>query len=324
MSDEPREEGPAEHREDHHHEDHFEELLHRERAELPLSPQERLVRLEHLRRCSACRFLEDARGDLFDEVARPVNGKSISELVTATMASFEPASRPAPMAPQPSPARLATPRRRAHARLPALTAALVCAVAGVALAAHWIGGTRREEAPLPSPRSQPATPAPRGHGGQPNGPAFSQSGAPPPQAKLPSAEGPAALFARATEARQAGRVDEARLAYDRLWQDFPGSLEAQTSLVARGRWLLDRNEAQAAATAFADYLRAAPGGPLAAEASVGLAESLEQARDWPRARQAWQDVLANPAAGLQSAQARARLRALERLVRRGADATEAP
>jgi len=120
-----------------------------------------------------------------------------------------------------------------------------------------------------------------------------------------------ALFARATEARRAGHVDEAHRAYDRLWREFPATEEAQTGRVAYGRWLLDRGQAGPAAIAFADYLRSYPQGTLAVEAGVGRAEALELLGDRPSARRAWQAVLRDPAAGAFASYVRARLRALD-------------
>lgn len=299
--------------------EHPEELLHRARAGLPLSARERRLRLEHLRACDVCRLLEETRVSLLDEAARAQgdhSGKSIAELVAATMASYQ-----APEARRP-PSQPIGPRGRGRARHPARMAALaalvVCAGAGVALAAHWIAETRTAERAHEAASARVAAhlahPSDRAAGGlaATSSVQVATEAAPAAPGTSPApAGGAAALFARATEARRAGQVDDARRFYDRLWQEFPGTVEAQTGRVAYARWLLDRHEAQPAAGAFADYLRSSPRGTLAAEASVGLAEALELSGDRPRARRAWQEVLDNPAAGAFADHAKARLRSLD-------------
>jgi len=303
-----------------HPEAHPEDLLHRARAGQFLSPRERLQRKEHLRTCDVCRLLEETRAELLDEAARPPSGKSITELVAATMAAFQAPSAQGPPAPP-------TGRRgsaRHPARMAAVAAAVVCAVTGVALAARWIVEARTAPRAPDQVSSDQATPPRRvGHPTGPlaaaaapsDGDASGTQPAPAGATGAPAAASPgggaAALFARATAARRAGRVDEARRAYQQLGRDFPATIEAQTGQVAYGRWLLDRDEAQPAAVVFDDYLRANPRGTLAAEAAVGRAEALERLGDRPGARRAWEDVLVNPAAGAFGRHARARLRALE-------------
>jgi TolA-binding protein len=304
-------------------EDHPEDILHRARVGSPLSARERAIRAQHLRSCDVCRLLEQARLELLDEAARP-GGESITALVAATMASFQVAPAPVPAA---TPAETGR-RRRAPlpARLALPAAAVVCLVAGAALAARWIVEARtapraRAEAspsaapsgrvalhyPTASPAARPVDPAP----GVPDA---WEAPAPPEVSAASSAAasgGPAALFARATEARRAGRIDEARRTYERLWRDFPGTAEAQTGRVAYARWLLDRHQPQPAAVAFGDYLRTNPHGTLTAEAAVGLAEAFEALDDWREARRAWEQVLVEPGARAFARHARARLRALE-------------
>lgn len=329
----PRLRGNAE---DAHSDEHPDELLHRARVGLPLTPRERLITRDHLRTCDVCRLLEETRADLLDEAARPSDGKSITALVAATMASFQAPAAPVPAAP-PSPARRSG-RGRHAARLPAFAAGAVCLVAGVALAARWMvespPATRAQEElsshtaarerravvrPVPAPADAPAPPV-QPDVAPPAAPALAVP-APPGAA---SSGGAAMLFARATEARRAGRVDEARVAYDRLWRDFPETVEARTGQVAYGRWLLDRHEARPAAAAFDDYLRGNPDGTLAAEAAVGLAEARESLGDREQARRAWEQVLANPAASAFTRHARARLRALEARAGLTTDGARAP
>jgi len=285
--------------------EHPEEILHRARAGLPLSARERLIRLEHLRACDVCRLLEETRADLLDEASRPADGKSITELVAAAMASFP--------APPPVPRRT---RARHPARMADVALVAVFVLAGAALAARWIVEKRASEQARVSGAvavragRAGAEHAPRANGAPTLG-AADDGPALPARPATAADNGAAELFARATAARRAGDVNEARRTYDRLWQDFPETLEAQTGRVAYGRWLLDRGEARAARGAFADYLRRAPRGTLAAEARVGLAEALDLLGDRVRARQAWQDVLANPADIAFPGRATTRLRALD-------------
>jgi len=212
-------------------------------------------------------------------------------------------------------------------------AAVVCLVAGVALAARWIARAhtttppREQAAAVASSRRVALHPATARAGAGPGEPAREPPAAPEvPASPATSAAsgagglgGAATLFARATEARRAGRVAEASQAYERLRREFPATVEAETGLVAYARWLLDRGQYQPAAAAFGDSLRAHPQGTLAAEASVGLAESFEALHEWPQARQAWGQVLVQPSAQAFARHARARLRALEAAARDHAD-----
>jgi len=296
-----------------HAEEHPDDILHRARVGLPLSARERMLRLEHLRACDVCRLLEETRVDLLDEAERPDRaGTSIAELIAATMATFEPTG-----APQPGfrSRRLTGTGRARHAtRTAAAVAAVLCAVAGAALAARWIVETRAARHVTPATPSRVTA---RGAGEQLHRP----RGAPPTEVepegeqRAPPTQGPQGgageLFARATEARRAGLVDDARRAYDRLWRQFPATEEAQAGRVAYGRWLLDLGQAGPAAAAFADYLQGHPRGTLAVEARVGLAEAMELLGDGPGARRAWQAVLDDPAAGALASHAKARLRSLD-------------
>ena len=303
-------------------EEHPEELLHRARVGLPLSARERSLRIEHLRGCDVCRLLEETRSDLLEEAARPAGGKSITDLVAATMASYE-----ATEAPRPPSSRGP---RRGYARHPARTVVLaavaVCAVTGVALAARWIVEARTAGRAGVTP-ARVAAHAPRTGVRRASAPHVAAEAAatteqlPPMPAPEDAAAGDAsaaALFARATEARRAGRADDARRAYEHLWRAYPTTLEARTGRVAYGRWLLDRHEPAPAAVAFGDYLRSDPHGTLSAEARVGLSEALELLGDRARARRAWQDVLDDPAAGTSADHAKARLRSLDGGGRAGA------
>jgi TolA-binding protein len=116
--------------------------------------------------------------------------------------------------------------------------------------------------------------------------------APAPAPSAPTApEGSAAeLFAQANRSRREGRSAEASALYDRLWKRFPASEEARASRALVGRWLLDRSAYADAVTAFEDYLRVAPHGPLEEEVLVGLASAFERAGRDAEAAGAWRRI----------------------------------
>jgi TolA-binding protein len=333
--DESPQEHPGHQRHDER-EEHPEDILHRARQGLPLSAQERLIKREHLLRCDVCRLLEETRKELLDEAARPPAGTSISALVAATMTSFEaPSARPTAAATPPTRSKV---RPRHPARMAAFAAAAICLLTGVALAARWLVEARTTSRVQQEPASSVTVPSMHvglhpadGRGAQPAAhgePGPAAQGAPlvedAPGRRASLADDAATLFSRATAARRAGRVDEARRAYASLWRDFPDTVEARTGQVAYARWLLDRHQATPAAQAFADYLRSNPHGTLAAEARVGLAEALELGGDRAGARRAWQGVLDDPAARAFARHARGRLRALDTPARDGADGLRPP
>jgi hypothetical protein len=88
------------------------------------------------------------------------------------------------------------------------------------------------------------------------------------------AETAATLFARANEARRAGRGAEALRLYDELGARFPGSREDSAARVTSGWLLLQQLGQPAAALARFDRYLATGGGTLAQEAMAGRALAL--------------------------------------------------
>ena len=313
------------------HPEGLDELLHRASSD-PfcggyLSPREQLDVTEHLRACVTCAFVFAARADLRREDGLAIRSDRAQEaaLVAATLAALgvadaldasraEPdlASSPAtatarpplqlvpPLPPLPavpidSPV---VPRRSARTggravglRFAAAAAAVVViGLGGLALARLWPRTRLPEPAaltPLPEPTSSRGTRI---------------------VAETPDA---AQLFAWARDARVKGDVANTKRRYEELWARFPATPEALAGRAILGRWLLDRGEPAAALPVFADYLWAAPDGPLGEEVRVGIAESWDKLGRVPEARAAWGSIVTHHPASSHVRRARERLLALE-------------
>jgi TolA-binding protein len=107
-------------------------------------------------------------------------------------------------------------------------------------------------------------------------PADAPVATPRPRRTAAAADSPAALFARATAARGAGRRAEAIVLFQRLEHEFPGSPEAIVSLVSVGELLADTGAPEPALASFDAYLQRQPGGPLVPEALAARARLLER------------------------------------------------
>ena len=313
------------------HPDGLDELLHRASSDpfggAYLSPREQLEVTEHLRACVTCAFVFAARAELRREDALAIRDDRAQEaaLVAATLAALgaadaPDASRADPDLPSPPSTATARPplqlvpplpplpavqvdapvatRRSARAggravglRFAAAAAAVVViGLGGLALARLWPRTRLPEPAaitPLPEPTSS--------KGGRI-------------AAETPDA---AQLFAWARDARVKGDAANTKRRYEELWARFPATPEALAGRAILGRWLLDRGEPAAALPVFADYLWAAPNGPLGEEVRVGIAESWDKLGRVPEARAAWGSIVTHHPASSHVRRARERLLALE-------------
>jgi TolA-binding protein len=137
--------------------------------------------------------------------------------------------------------------------------------------------------------------------------------APASQGSLPSPPpvSAARLFADVTQARRAGWLTDARLAYGELVARFPGSREERAAGVLLGQLTLERGEVGDAPARFERYLGTDPNGALAEEARLGRALALEQLGQREHARRAWQDLLEKHPRSVHAGRARARLESLQ-------------
>jgi tetratricopeptide repeat protein len=264
---------------------HPDELIDRREA---LSANEREKLDVHLARCSACRFELRARDDfaaLLDD-----DGEEDEELARLV-------------------GRAVTAPRPGRSRR--LVVGLCIAAALVAgSAAAWVA-----QKPPPAPRLDPLELGKR----LPAAPSRSEpviepAGEPAPEAVPPTetpteasktTESAAALFARANEARRAGRRDEALALYRALAARFPGTPEAEVAEATLGRMLLDGGDPEKALSAYDKYLE--KGGALGEEALVGRAVALQRLGRRDQERAAWQELLARHPQSIHAGRARARL-----------------
>jgi TolA-binding protein len=111
--------------------------------------------------------------------------------------------------------------------------------------------------------------------------------------RLCQASSAAELYRLGDTARLAGAADRARAAFESLRRRFAGHPRAAEAAYALGRIAADQDRAGATAVRwFTTYLREAPRGPLAAEASGRLLEAHVRAGDREAARRQARDVLA--------------------------------
>jgi TolA-binding protein len=116
-------------------------------------------------------------------------------------------------------------------------------------------------APSPSPSPSPSRPS---------------ALEPPPVASSepPGREAATIAFARAVDAREQGRIDDAIASFRALQSQYPGTPEALVSLVSLGELCLRTGAASEALASFTDYARNVPDGALAPEALAGHARAL--------------------------------------------------
>jgi TolA-binding protein len=119
----------------------------------------------------------------------------------------------------------------------------------------------------------------------------------------------AVLFREANEARRDGDGVRAIALYRRLEAQYPRAEEAHLSYATLGRLLLDRGDARSALDEFDDYLSHG-GGPLAEEALVGRALSLQKLGRAGDEIAAWNEILRRYPRSVHARLARARLSAL--------------
>lgn len=117
-----------------------------------------------------------------------------------------------------------------------------------------------------------------------------------------------ALLETARSARRAGDVRAALDAYDALERVHPDSRATRSSRIAHAQLLLDaRGDATSALALYERYLRVSAAGPLAEEARLGRARSLERLGDHTRALAAWRELLAHHPQSIHATLARAQI-----------------
>jgi len=132
-----------------------------------------------------------------------------------------------------------------------------------------------------------------------------------PASPLDRARSAEALFARANAERTAGALERALAGYEALALAFPETRSALASHISRAELLLRRMHAPAEAlVAYRSYLTAAPEGPLAEQARVGVATCAQQLGQDDEDRKAWLELLEQHPGSLHAERAHARLRAL--------------
>jgi tetratricopeptide (TPR) repeat protein len=150
----------------------------------------------------------------------------------------------------------------------------------------------------------------------PPGPVIAASSRPEPSQERPSQERPAKLgpsaallFARASDLRHQGRVDQAIDTYRALQRRFPRTREANLSLALAGRLQLDRDRPAQALTDFDRYLRV--DAEVAEEALAGRAEALHRLGRRREETAAWRSLVTRFPGSIYSERARSRLAAPE-------------
>lgn len=127
----------------------------------------------------------------------------------------------------------------------------------------------------------------------------------------PAALSPSERLVAAGKARASGKFADARDLYLGLVAKFPQSPEALVARVAVGNLLLHQlAKPRDAEKHFSAYLRAAPGGALAEEARVGLAQSYAMLGRATDEKKAWEQLLLHHPASVHAARASARIKVL--------------
>jgi hypothetical protein len=158
--------------------------------------------------------------------------------------------------------------------------------------------------PTPTPTPAP-TPQPRSPGTARRPPSPARSTPAPVPGHALAAE---SLFARANAERARGLYEVADGRYAELARDYRGTRSELAARISHGNLLLHRLDRPAhALQAFASYLAARPDGPLAEEARVGMAVSLQRLGRAREEREAWRSLLERHPGSLHGARARARL-----------------
>jgi len=129
--------------------------------------------------------------------------------------------------------------------------------------------------------------------------------APPPHTRHSPPFTAAALFERARELDNEGKVDAALSVHLKLQRLYPHTAEAGLSFALVGRLLLDRNRPAAALVQFDRYL--ARGGAADEEALAGRAVSLERLGRLREEKIAWRALLERHPGSVYADRARARL-----------------
>lgn len=123
---------------------------------------------------------------------------------------------------------------------------------------------------------------------------------------VPSA---ATLFARASDLRHSGRLDQAIEAYRVLQQRYPRTREANLSYALAGRLQLERGRPAQALSEFDRYLKVEDG--FVEEALAGRAEALERLGRVREEAAVWRLVLARFPKSIYSKRAQLRLTAID-------------
>lgn len=131
-----------------------------------------------------------------------------------------------------------------------------------------------------------------------------------------AALGASDLFRGANAARRGGDLARARRLYSELIQKYPSSDEARLAQVSLGKLLLSEGKSREAEREFSRYL-AGGQGPLAEEALVSQAQSLERLERVSEERAAWQRLVSEHPNSVYAAQARERLKVLSSGVKSG-------
>jgi TolA-binding protein len=317
---------------------HPEDLIDK-RSRGALSPVEDAILQEHLDRCAVCRFELAARDELALEDSGEPSDAEVAAAIAGALGAVRTAPKPAPEELTPAPVAVPNRRRRLAGLLLVAAALMVGGVATARLSGGWTAlvtglgtaePTRRtlvsgaEETATPTPTLTPTltpaltltptpaltptltlTPAPA------PAPTPALTLTPTPTLALTGAVTAAALFARASDARQRGDHAGAGDAYRELLAKHPDAAEAPIARVAFGRMLLDDGDATHALEMFEAYLRGADG-VLREEAMLGRAVALQRLGRTQEEADAWTALLGAVPGSVHAERARARLEELGR------------
>jgi len=308
-----------------------------------LTPSENSLLKEHLAGCAACRFELMVRSDLETE-AEALNFDRVS--TRQLLLALPEASRSLPLSQVEPAATIALPatpvpiRSRVHRRrVIAITAAALALASGAAAlmtthgptpnAPQTLSALARGNTPAVTPAHKPKASVPSTNAVPP---AAASKLAPMPRELLgverahkPTAPNPrpsdspsadeavgltaAELFSNANQARRASDPARATQLYRLLQRKFPGSEEAQLSLVTLGSLQLNGGNPAGALTTFNRYLSRG-GRSLEAEALYGQAQALRRLGRSGEERNAWERLLARHPGSGYAPQARDRLNSL--------------
>ena len=294
-----------------------------------LTPSENCLLQEHLAGCAACRFELIVRSDLEAEAeALDFDRISTRQLLLA----LPEASRSLPLSHEGPASPVPTLRRVHRRRAIAIAAAALALASGAAalVATHTpsppqtLGVVARSNTYSPTAAKKPRVPAPPAKAASAPAPTPTEllgteqtpkRNAPTPRpsdsskadddGELTAAE----LFSTANQARRASDPARATRLYRLLQRKFPGSEEAQLSLVTLGSLQLNGGNPRAALGTFNRYLSRG-GRSLEAEALYGQAQALRQLGRSGEERSAWQRLLARYPGSGYAPQARERLNSL--------------